>query len=125
MGRDEEYKLSQQLKINLVELLDKINKVRSIYAKPMIVSSGYRPGRYNTAAKGAEKSLHITCQACDFYDAEGVLGTWCLINFRVLQKIGLYVEDPRHTVGWVHLQSVAPKSGSIVFIPGQKKTKVV
>jgi hypothetical protein len=87
----------------------------------MIVSSGYRPGAYNKAAGGAQRSLHMTCQACDFRDPDGQLDLWLMRNVGMLQDFGLYLEHPEWTPGWTHLQSVAPVSGSTVFKPGTKK----
>lgn len=121
MDRDKEYPLSEQLKANLADLLTKLNRLRVAYGKPMIVSSGYRPGAYNVKAGGAAKSLHQTCQACDFLDKDGQLDLWLMKNVRLLQDIGLYIEHPDWTPGWSHIQCVAPLSGSTVFKPGTKK----
>jgi len=103
MGRDVEFPLSEELEANLEKLLIAVNKFRDIYGTPMIVSSGYRPGKYNTAAGGAKKSAHLTCQAVDFYDRDGRLKLFCLQNIQVLEECGLWVEDVTKTPTWCHM----------------------
>jgi hypothetical protein len=104
MGRDSEYPLDQQLEKNLSNLLSALNKFRAEYGKPMYVSSGYRPGKYNAAAGGAEHSSHLVCEACDFHDPKGELDEFCTRNLELLEQCGLYLEDPTYTPGWCHLQ---------------------
>lgn len=105
MGRDSEYPLTFELEANLTILLEALNKFRAIYGKPMYVSSGYRPGKYNTAAGGAAHSNHMVCMACDFHDANEDLDTFCLANQAVLADCGLWLESPTHTPGWCHLDT--------------------
>jgi len=103
MGRDEEYPLSDSLRANLQDLLVAVNKLRTLYGKPMYVSSGYRPGHYNSAAGGAPNSAHCICMAVDFKDADGALKSWITID--ILEQCGLYQEDPGHTPTWLHVQT--------------------
>lgn len=117
MGREKEFPLTQEMETNLEKLLSALNKFRSHYGAPMLVSSGYRPEKFNTAAGGAKASNHMKCLACDFKDPSGVLAQYCLANLDILKECGLYLESPAHTKGWVHLQAVPPKSGNRVFIP--------
>ena len=117
MGRDAQYPLDAALEANLAKLLPALNVLREAYGQPMFVSSGYRPGPYNVAAHGAAHSNHMVCEACDFHDSDGSLDAWCLRNQHVLEHAGLYLEDPRNTPGWCHVQCVPPKSGHRVFIP--------
>lgn len=118
MGRDEHAPLTRELSENLTKLMVAINSLRDYYGKPMIVSSGYRPPEINFATPGAaKKSNHMFCLAVDFRDHDGELDKWCLANLDKLEACGLYLEDPKHTPGWCHLQVVPPKSGKRVFIP--------
>lgn len=117
MGRDNEFPLDEEQFYNLLDLLPRINLVRFHYNKPLYVSSGYRPGRYNSNAGGAAKSSHLTCEAVDFADPNGSFALWCLDNLATLKKAGLFMEDPRWTPGWVHLQSRKVRSGNRVFVP--------
>lgn len=117
MGRELEFPLSQVLEQNLNDLLLRLNKFRATYNLPMYVSSGYRPGHYNTDAGGAADSPHLECKACDFHDQDRSLTNWILQNKQVLVDCDLYMEDPAHTPTWVHLQSRRTVSGSRIFIP--------
>lgn len=115
MGRDAQFPLTPELETNLAHLLDCINKFRTIYGIPMVVNSGYRPGHFNTDAKGALNSPHLTCQAVDFTDIDRKLTTWCLAHLDVLEQCGLWMEDPGHTPVWCHLQ--CRSAHNRVFIP--------
>jgi uncharacterized protein YcbK (DUF882 family) len=114
-GRDKEYPLTPELEKNLQNLLKAVNMFRDLYGKPLIVSSGYRPGKYNQAAGGAKGSLHLSCQAVDFADADGKLKEYCVHNQLVLEACGLWMESPDRTPSWVHLD-VHPRS-SRIFTP--------
>lgn len=116
MGRDRDYPLTPPIHKNLEKLLVALNKFRAVYGKPMIVTSGYRPGHYNRAAGGAKRSSHLTCEACDFADATGGLAKYCLENLKLLEDCGLWMESPTKTKGWVHLQ-IRPVPGVRVFQP--------
>lgn len=113
MGRDVEYPLSPELEANLEVLLQAVNKLRSLYNQPMYVSSGYRPGHYNTDAHGAKNSTHTTCQAVDFHDPDGKIKSW--ITIEILEECGLWQEDPGHTPTWCHVDT-RPRDHR-VFLP--------
>ena len=102
MGRDAEYPLTPELEANLTSLLEAVNKLREAYGKPMYVSSGYRPGKYNVAAHGAPNSAHCLCMAVDFHDSDGALKDWVTVG--ILEACGLYQEDPSRTPTWLHVQ---------------------
>ena len=121
-GRERDYPLDSELELNLSRLLDAVNRIRKEWGKPLIVTSGYRPGHYNKSARGAKRSAHMTCEAVDFQDKDGEFGKWCLANLKLLEEAGLYMESPLYTheppaKRWIHLQIRAPKSGNRVFIP--------
>lgn len=105
MGRDKEYPLSEAQAVNLSKLLKALNKFRNTYGKPMVVTSGYRPGSYNTRAGGAPNSAHLSCEACDFADTDGTLDQYCLDNQQVLIDCGLWQEHPDSTPGWIHIDT--------------------
>jgi uncharacterized protein YcbK (DUF882 family) len=112
------YPTTPEIDANLVILLEKLNKLRADYGKPMSVSSGLRSqadqARINPSAP---KSKHLLGAACDFVDKDGEIDKWCLANISKLKEYGLYLESPEKTPGWSHLQSQQPKSGNIVFLP--------
>lgn len=114
-GRDKEFPLTPELEKNLTKLLEALNHFRTVYGKPMIVTSGYRPGHYNTGF--ATHSSHLTCEAADFHDPDGQLDAWCESHLEVLVACGLYLENPPQTPGWCHLQTKKPASGNRIFIP--------
>jgi len=117
MGRDKQYPLTQEMEQNLQKLLKALNLFRTLYGKPMMVSSGYRPAAINaTVAGAAKKSNHMVCLACDFKD-DGSLDKYCMDNQYILEQCGLYLEHPDATPGCCHLQCVPPKSGKRVFRP--------
>lgn len=105
MGRVKEEDLSPELQENLNTLVEAVNKIRKTWGKPMIVTSGYRTPEINMKITGAaKKSAHMSCQAVDFKDTDNSLGGWCMRNMHKLTQWGLYLEHPRHTPGWCHLQ---------------------
>jgi uncharacterized protein YcbK (DUF882 family) len=53
MGRDKQYPLNEEQEKNLQILLERVNKLRKEYGKPMIVSSGYRPAAINAKVPNA------------------------------------------------------------------------
>lgn len=115
-GRDVEYPLDATLEANMKNLLIAITPIREAWKNPIGVNSGYRPGRYNEAAGGSKKSSHLTCEAIDLHDREGKLAKF-IIDGGWLEKCDLYMEDPKATPGWVHLQTRKTSSGIRVFRP--------
>jgi D-serine deaminase-like pyridoxal phosphate-dependent protein len=113
---------------NLVDLHRRINVVRSAYGKPMTVTSGVRSleDHKRIYAEIARKkglkafrvpmgSKHLSAQAVDIADGSGALYRWCKENDDILETAGLYCEEG--TKGWVHFQTVPPKSGRRWFLP--------
>ena len=120
MGRDTQYPddFNDEIKKNGEQTVDKINLLLGIWGGHTEVTSGWRPPSINAATKGAKKkSNHLLALACDLLDRSGDLDSWCLSNLKVLEDIGLWLEDPISTEGWTHLQIVSPKSGRRVFKP--------
>lgn len=105
MGRDSEYPLTTELNQNLTKLLTAINFLQAHYwPYPMMVSSGYRPGKYNMMAHGTKNSAHLTCEAVDIVDVDGKLKEFLSSSINILAQCGLYMEDPSRTPTWCHLQ---------------------
>ena len=118
---------SDEVQTELQTLLDRVNQVRSEYAKPMTVTSGLRSMADHKriyAAKGITdeakipmKSKHLFGKAVDISDPKQELQAWCLANEAKLAEIGLWMEDFSATPNWVHFQSEPPKSGKRWFLP--------
>ena len=82
------------------------------------VTSGWRPPSVNaTIPNAARRSHHMTGRAIDIADPDGDMDEWCLDNLDVLERCGLWLEHPSATKGWVHVQTVPPRSGRRVFYP--------
>ncbi len=114
MGRAKFQDLPRELKLNLIALVDAVNKLFPEGGK--VVSSGYRPAAINAGVGGSKKSAHMSCQAVDLRDNKSQdLARWCVKNTLLLEQAGLYMEDPRWTPTWVHLQ-IRPTRNRI-FIP--------
>lgn len=127
MGRDVDYagELTDALEANAEETIGKVNRLLAMMvddgalpAAHTHVNSGWRPKTINANTPGAaKKSNHITCQAVDLADVDGVIRYWCMQHLDVLETLGLWMEHPAATKGWCHLQTVPPRSGHRVFYP--------
>lgn len=117
---------------DLKTLLERINKVRKAYDKPMTVTSGYRSYydheriyKEKAAKRGIpfyssqvpKASKHLYCQAVDISDPNKELQKWCLANVKLLEEIGLWMEDFSATPNWLHFQIIPPVSGKRFFMP--------
>ena len=54
-----------------LDLVEQLQKIRDHFAKPLHITSAYRPSGYNAGIGGAANSYHIYGRAADFY-VEGV-----------------------------------------------------
>lgn len=119
MGRDRSHAadLTDEIRESARITVKHVNQLLAIAKLPGSVSSGWRPASINAKAGGAKASKHLTAQACDLRDPDGSLSRWCMKNLPELSGCGLFLEHPSKTQGWVHLQTVAPKSGKRVFFP--------
>jgi hypothetical protein len=75
---------------------------------------GFRP---QACGVGAPRSRHKEGSALDVYDPHRALAGWCIEHPEALLAANLYMEDPRWTPTWVHLQTEPPLSGKRVYIP--------
>jgi hypothetical protein len=120
MGRDREYPTTLEIRANADVLIARVNQLlwSLQIPSPVIVSSGYRPGRFNVAAGGAPHSAHLTAEAVDLADASGSLKAAIaghpLGTETLLRTHGLWMEDPTHTPTWVHLD-IKERNGPRVF----------
>lgn len=123
--------LSSEQRENVDTLLARINVIRTAWAKPMTVTSGFRSkndhlriykeiavkrGVVFDASKIPWRSAHLMAAAVDIADPDGKLYDWCVANEALLVKTGLWCEvkddQPR-----VHFQIWAPASGKRFFHP--------
>lgn len=103
-------------KRNAEDLRDKINALG--YGPAMYGSSFLRDieaqKRINPKAMG---SAHLYGCALDIKDPDGKLAKWLKKNEKRLIECGLWMEDPKYTKSWCHLQTTRPASGNRFFIP--------
>lgn len=121
-GRDVQYAsdYTQEISDNLDKFLLLINQVRSAWAKPMHVNSGWRPPSINASTPGAStNSKHMQGLAIDISDVDGSLWSWVLQNLELMKQLGLYMEDRRWTPTWVHFGFGPPSSGHRIFVPNK------
>lgn len=120
-GRAELKDLPKDTQDNLMTLLERINKLRTAYGKPMKVNDGFRNPK-DTPKNGSTTSWHLRGAAIDIDDDDaGTLWNWVKDNLQLLKNIGLWIEDPRWTHGkvgtWMHFQIYPPKSKKRIFVP--------
>lgn len=117
-------KNSSTVVLNLVETHAKINYIRKIWNRPMIVTSGLRTLFHHLRIyrqKGIPKSkipmgsCHLIGAAIDIEDVKGELMAWLKANPEILKDAGLWCEEG--TKGWVHFQIFPPRSGKRWFLP--------
>jgi hypothetical protein len=121
--------ITAEVKANAAEMLERVNRLRNLAAADGVElqrnpatwsgvsgagSGGFRP---QNSRVGATYSKHKTGHAVDSYDPHRQLASWCMGHLDVLEQIGLWLEDPRWTPTWVHLQDLPPGSGKTVYIP--------
>jgi len=124
MGRMVEAELTEEQAKNVVILLERINKIRAAYGKPLKVNDGVRRLQ-DTPKNGSITSWHLKGAAIDLDDDDsGFLWKWVFENRSKLTEWGLWVEHPgwtHHKNGtWMHFQIYPPKSGKRFFIPSSQ-----
>lgn len=111
-----DYPLSPEVEENLNELIVRISAIREAYGKPMKVNSGLRSeADQQRINPSAPKSKHLTGNAVDIADASGELYDFCKANEQLLADNKLWCEERQG--GWLHFQSLPPKSGKRWFLP--------
>jgi len=129
--RDSRYRMECTgiIRDNAQKTVDAVNRAISIFEEEMLISrdvctSGWRPQSVNDATANAGKnSNHLTANAADIGDPDRAFAQWCVNHPDVLAECGLWMEDPRWTPTWVHLQRVPPKSGKRIYIPSNAPPK--
>ena len=84
------------------ELLTQLQALRDLVQYPMLVNCGYRCPEHNQAVGGAHNSAHLTGQAADISDTDGLFKAYC--TEAVLEQCGLWAESYAATPTWIHLQ---------------------
>ena len=79
--------------------------------------------RTPSSTTGSKLSTHRDANGADVSDTLRLLATFCVTTAgkELLAKHGLWMEDPRWTPCWCHLQRVPPSSGKRIYIPSISK----
>lgn len=124
-GQDEQVDVKNHFP-NLQRLHYVSNYIRRLYAKPLIVTSGFRSMDdhlriYRERGIAEEKvpmgSMHLRGAAIDFSDPDKKLQKWIAENMRVSEILDVYYESFDATPNWVHLQIFPPMSRNRFFQP--------
>lgn len=112
--------LNDEIMANLIQLFQRMEKVREFVNAPIYVHCAYRPKMYNALVKGAKNSAHLTGQAVDFdvhgRDCFGVRSE--LLMALKLEELDLRMENNGQDANWVHLDTRGvPPGGNRFFIP--------
>lgn len=118
MGRITLQDLTPDMLANLNTIVPRANDLLTAFGEYRTVNSGYRSPAYQMQINpNAPHSKHEVCAAVDLEDKDNRLKDWCMANLGTLADIGLWMEDPKSTPDWVHVQCIPPGSGHRVFIP--------
>lgn len=114
------YPTTPVIDINLARLLERLNRIREAWGKPMTITSGLRSDEQQQALIAAGKSnaphsKHLIGCAADILDEDGTFYDWCRANEDLLAEVGLWCENRMGP--WQHLQSLPPASGHRWFQP--------
>lgn len=101
----------------LMVLRLRLNMLGLDFKLPRVFTCTYRSPEHNARVGGAKESSHLTGCACDIADADCKLKDYLRANPELLEECDLYAEDFDSTPSWVHLTTVAPKSGKRIFKP--------
>jgi len=100
---------------NIKKFASKVQRVRKILDRPMLITSWWRPPKYNTYIRGAAQSWHTTGGACDFR-CPGIEADEIRRLLKPhLSKLGLRMEDLPGS-NWVHIDN-KPTRGKRFFKP--------
>jgi hypothetical protein len=89
----------------------------------MIITSGVRSWedqvRIDKAAgrKPRTGSMHLMACAVDVWDRDKHLWGWVLDNLKLMEELGIFLEDKNSTPTWVHFQIKPPRSKNRIFLP--------
>lgn len=127
-GLDDSHPLemSPRIEHNAGILLDVVNRTLVIAAlngaratvnpgTGTVVRVGWRPPSINRELGGSPYSLHMTAQAIDVHDTDGLLGQWAMFHVEPLTMIGVWCRAPSETPGWLHMQSIPQPSRERFF----------
>lgn len=118
------YLVTPEIEANMYELIVRVSAVRELFGRPMVVTSGLRSREdqeriYRNAKSVPYGSMHLIGAAVDIADRDKTLAGFVTSKdgLKLLEDVGLWIEDPSYTHSWVHFQIKPPKSGNRIFKP--------
>jgi zinc D-Ala-D-Ala carboxypeptidase len=100
---------------NIIDMAEVMDQIRILFGKPIVITSWYRPPKYNDDIGGSFKSYHMQGLACDFivkgYRSDAVREI--LLEF--LDKFDIRMED-LEGASWVHVDLGNPNPNRF-FVP--------
>lgn len=115
MGRATIEQLEFEQASNMHGLISVVNSILLDFGEFRKVNSGFRRPEDNKAAGGAKKSAHMTCEAVDLEDKDGMLKAF--LTEEVCEKYDVYREVESATPSWCHIQTRPTRSGARIFKP--------
>lgn len=113
--RQDSDECTTQVRINAADTAERTSRLLDYLDRRPPINSGFRTRYANAQTKGAKNSPHLKGEAVDLEDLSGELSR--LITSELLERFDLYMENPQHTKGRVHLQIRRPGSGNRIFNP--------
>ena len=112
--------LTDEVRQNMQLLLAAVNPfLEALGITSVKVSSGFRPSAVNAATPGsAKRSLHMIGKAVDLEDPNNSLDKKIEAHPELLEKFGLWLESPKATPSWAHLDIGTRTARKIrIFLP--------
>jgi hypothetical protein len=87
---------------NLIAALEAGNVQVEIHPQTRTaIASGWRPAALNARVpNAAPRSKHMSAEACDLYDPDGIIDEYLTDHPELLVDLRLYQEHPSATKGW-------------------------
>ena len=118
---------TKKQEMNAEKLIKALNYIGEFYPDLVIMVAGLRTPERNSAVGGMKDSPHLTGEAIDVEDKDYKLSKFLLNNLELLERVGLYMENPFcctsktntksfnghvYMNNWIHLQ-IRPASATI------------
>ena len=101
---------SEQIEQELMETAQLLEKIRTVYKKPIIVTSGYRCKKLNDAVGGSKTSQHMKGQAADIRSVSDTpqdnKDLFMTIMGMMIQKqidVGQLIDE--YNYNWIHIST--------------------
>ncbi len=96
--------LSVDEEVNLHNLLIAVNALQDLWGSQFVINSGRRLAPVATPFGTATHSAHMVTAAVDIKDSAQLISKWLEVHTDILEQLGLYMEDPKFTPTWCHVQ---------------------